>query len=62
MDFMGLYVANYVLLVVTFGFFVMVEFYCSNKQYSKMKKCGLVGTILLGLSIVTTCLLNGIIG
>lgn len=59
---MGLYVANYVLLVVTFGFFVMVEFYCSIKQYSKMKKYGLVGTILLGLSIVTTCLLKGVIG
>ena len=59
---MGLYVANYALLVVTFGFFVMVEFYHNNKQYSKMKKCGLVGTILLGLSIATTCLLNGIIG
>ena len=59
---MGLYVANYVLLVVTFGFFVMVEFYCSNKQYSKMKKCGIIGAILLVLSIVTTCLLKGIIG
>ena len=59
---MGLYVANYVLLVVTFGVFVMMESYYSNKQYSKMKKCGLVGTILLGLSIVTTCLLKGIIG
>ena len=59
---MGLYVANYVLLVVTFGFFVMVEFYCSNKQYSKMKKCGVIGAILLVLSIVTTCLLKGIIG
>lgn len=58
---MGLYVANYVLLVVTFGFFVMVEFYCSNKQYGKMKKCGVIGSILLVLSIVTTCLLNGII-
>ena len=59
---MGLYVANYALLVVTFGFFVMVEFYCSNKQYSKMKKCGVIGAILLVLSIVTTCLLKGIIG
>ena len=59
---MGLYVANYALLVITFGFFVMVEFYCSNKQYSKMKKCGVIGAILLVLSIVTTCLLNGIIG
>ena len=59
---MGLYVANYVLLVVTFGVFVMMEFYYNNKQYSKMKRYGLVGTILLGLSIVTTCLLNGIIG
>ena len=59
---MGLYVANYALLVVTFGVFVMMESYYSNKQYGKMKKCGLVGTILLGLSIVTTCLLKGIIG
>ena len=59
---MGLYVANYALLVVTFGVFVMMEFYHNNKQYSKIKKCGLVGTILLGLSIVTTCLLNGLIG
>ena len=59
---MGLYVANYALLVVTFGVFVMMESYYSNKQYGKMKKCGVIGSILLGLSIVTTCLLNGIIG
>ena len=59
---MGLYVANYVLLVVTFGFFVMMESYYSNKQYGKMKTCGVIGAILLVLSIVTTCLLKGIIG
>ena len=59
---MGLYVANYALLVVTFGVFVMMETYYNNKQYSKMKKCGVIGAILLVLSIVTTCLLNGIIG
>ena len=58
---MGLYVANYALLVVTFGVFVMMESYYSNKQYGKMKKCGVIGAILLVLSIVTTCLLNGII-
>ena len=61
MDLMGLYVANYALLVVTFGVFVMMESYYSNKQYGKMKKCGVIGSILLVLSIVTTCLLNGII-
>ena len=33
---MGLYVANYALLVVTFGVFVMMEFYHNNKQYSKI--------------------------
>ena len=59
---MGLYVANYALLVVTFGVFVLMESYYNNKQYSKMKKCGVIGAILLVLSIVTTCLLNGIIG
>ena len=59
---MGLYVANYALLVVTFGVFVMMESYYNNKQYDKMKKCGVIGAILLVLSIVTTCLLNGIIG
>ena len=59
---MGLYVANYALLVVTFGVFVMMESYYNNKQYCKMKKCGVIGAILLVLSIVTTCLLKGIIG
>ena len=59
---MGLYVANYVLLTVTFGIFVMMESYYNNKQYDKMKKCGVIGAILLVLSIVTTCLLKGIIG
>ena len=59
---MGLYVANYALLVITFGVFVMMEFYHNNKQYSKMKKCGVIGAVLLVLSIVTTCLLNGVIG
>ena len=54
MDLMGLYVANYALLVVTFGVFVMMETYYNNKQYGKMKKCGVIGAILLVLSIVTT--------
>ena len=61
MDFMGLYVANYILLTVTFGVFVMMESYYNNKQYDKMKKCGVIGAILLVLSIVTTCLLKSII-
>ena len=58
---MGLYVANYILLTVTFGVFVMMESYYNNKQYDKMKKCGVIGAILLVLSIVTTCLLKSII-
>ena len=59
---MGLYVANYALLVVTFGVFVVMESYYNSKQYDKMKKCGVIGAILLVLSIITTCLLKGIIG
>ena len=58
---MGLYVANYALLVVTFGVFVVMESYYNSKQYDKMKKCGVIGAILLVLSIATTCLLKGII-
>ena len=42
---MGLYVANYALLVITFGVFVMMETYYNNKQYGKMKKCGVIGAI-----------------